>query len=155
MTDASMPLIEAAGHQINVSLPDESVTIDGDAVRLGQVFSNLLNNAAKYTDRGGRITVLCTCDGEEAVVSVRDTGIGIPPDMLSRVFEMFAQVPNPLRRTEQGLGIGLYISKQIVTRHHGEIWAESAGLEQGTTFRIRLPLAPKVDDASQGAASVK
>jgi PAS domain S-box-containing protein len=139
--ETSKPLIEAAGHRLSVSLPSEPIRVDGDPVRLSQVFANLLNNAAKYTEQGGNIAVAARLDGGDAVVSVRDTGIGIARDMLARVFEMFAQVPNSLRRSQDGLGIGLNLVRTLVTMHGGSVTAQSDGIGQGSEFVVRLPVA--------------
>jgi PAS domain S-box-containing protein len=142
--ETSKPVIEAGAHRLEVLLPADPVTIDGDLVRLSQVFANLLNNAAKYTNHGGAITVTGKCDGTEVVVSVRDTGIGIPRNMLSRVFEMFAQVDNPLRHSQDGLGIGLSLVRTLILMHGGSVEARSDGLGHGSEFVVRLPRA-KVD----------
>jgi PAS domain S-box-containing protein len=139
--ETSKPMIEAADHQLAVSLPPEPIFVEGDLVRLSQVFSNLLNNAAKYTNRGGNITVSATREAGQLVVSIRDTGIGIPRDMLSRVFDMFMQVDNPLRRSQEGLGIGLSLVRTIVSMHGGNIEARSDGLGRGSEFVVRLPIA--------------
>jgi PAS domain S-box-containing protein len=139
--ETSKPFIDANGHQIAVALPTDSVRIDGDLVRLAQVFANLLNNAAKYTERGGNITVTARCEDNAVMVSVRDTGIGIPREMLTRVFDMFAQVDNSLRRSQDGLGIGLSLVHTLVSMHGGSVEAHSNGLGHGSEFIVRLPLA--------------
>ena len=146
--ETSKPIIEAGGHVLEVHLPPEQIVIDADLTRLSQVFANLLNNAAKYTNRGGTITVTARREGPEAVVSVRDTGIGIPPDMLGQVFDMFAQVDNPLRRSQDGLGIGLSLVRTLTLMHGGSVEARSDGLGQGSEFVVRLPVAGV--DASGG-----
>jgi PAS domain S-box-containing protein len=148
--ETSKPLIEAAGHRLSVSLPSEPIRVDGDAVRLSQVFANLFNNAAKYTEQGGSIAVTAKLDGGDAVVAVRDTGIGISRDMLARVFEMFAQVPNALRRSQDGLGIGLNLVRTLVAMHGGTVTAHSDGIGQGSEFVVRLPVAND-DDATLGS----
>jgi PAS domain S-box-containing protein len=147
--ETSKPFIDAARHQLSVSLPSEPVVLVGDLVRLAQVFSNLLNNAAKYTDPGGSILVNARCEGSDLVVSIRDTGIGIPRDMLSRVFEMFAQVDNEMRRTQDGLGIGLSLVRSLVSMHGGRVEAFSEGLGRGSEFVVRLPLA-QCNDSTGG-----
>jgi PAS domain S-box-containing protein len=139
--ETSKPFIEAGGHQVELSLPSEAVVLDGDPVRLSQVFANLLNNSAKYTQNGGNITVTARRDATSVAVSIRDTGIGIPPDMLSRVFDMFAQVDNVLRRSKDGLGIGLHLVRTLVGMHGGSVEARSNGLGHGSEFVVRLPLA--------------
>jgi PAS domain S-box-containing protein len=139
--ETSKPLIEAGGHKLAVSLPAEPIMVDGDAVRLAQVFANVLNNAAKYTDKGGQIAVSARREGSHATVSIRDTGIGIPREMLSRVFDMFAQVDHTQRRSQGGLGIGLNLVRTLVTMHGGSVEARSDGPGQGSEFIIRLPMA--------------
>jgi PAS domain S-box-containing protein len=137
--ETSRPLIEACGHELSVSVPPVPVFIDGDLTRLAQVVSNLLNNAAKYTERGGRITLTAERQGSDAVVSVRDTGVGIPAAMLARVFDMFTQVDRSLDRTHGGLGIGLTLVKRLVELHGGSITAHSDGPGRGSEFVVRLP----------------
>jgi PAS domain S-box-containing protein len=139
--ETSRPFIEAGGHHLEVSLPKEAIFLDGDLVRLSQVFANLLNNSAKYTRNGGNITVSAKCDATSVAVSIRDTGIGIPQDMLSRVFDMFAQVDNVLRRSRDGLGIGLNLVRTLVGMHGGSVEAHSGGLGLGSEFVVCLPLA--------------
>jgi PAS domain S-box-containing protein len=139
--EVSRPLIDAAGHQLALAIPPEPMTLDGDPVRLSQVFSNLLNNAAKYTDPGGQIWLTVRREEIGVAISVRDTGIGIPPEMLSRVFELFTQVDHSTSRSQGGLGIGLTLVKSIVEMHGGSIEARSSGPGQGSEFVVRLPLA--------------
>jgi CheY-like chemotaxis protein/two-component sensor histidine kinase len=145
--ETSRPIIEAAGHELVMGLPQEPITLHADVVRLAQVFSNLLNNAAKYTGPGGRIAVTAERDGDAVAVAVQDSGIGIPADMLTEVFEPFTQLDNSLERTRGGLGIGLALAKRLVEMHGGGIEAHSAGPGQGSRFVVRLPVA-----AHQGAA---
>ena len=137
--EASAQLVEAAGHELIVSEPAEQVLLYADPVRLIQVIANLLNNAAKYTENGGKITLRARAEGNEAVISVQDTGIGIPPEMLSRIFEMFVQVDASQARSRQGLGIGLTLVKRLVEMHGGTVEARSAGLGKGSDFVVRLP----------------
>jgi two-component system CheB/CheR fusion protein len=137
--DTTRPLIESGRHQLTVALPTEPVFLRGDPVRLSQVFANLLNNAAKYTDPAGRIILQAHRDGHDVVVTVRDSGIGIPPEKLASVFDMFAQVANPLRRSQDGLGIGLHLVRTLVAMQGGSVRAESGGLGKGSAFTIRLP----------------
>ena len=139
--ETGRPLIEAAAHQLSVELSPEPLLIDADPVRMAQVISNLLNNAAKYTQEGGRITVTAEQRDDEAVVTVRDNGLGIPADMLPRVFEMFAQVDRTLKRAQGGLGIGLALARSLVEMHGGRIAAHSQGLNQGSEFVLHLPLS--------------
>jgi PAS domain S-box-containing protein len=139
--EASRPLIEAHGHELVIDVrPSVPVVIDGDSHRLAQVFSNLLSNSAKYTDRGGSITLTLDCLGAEAVISVRDTGIGIPPDALERVFELFSQMQPDDARSEGGLGIGLSLVRTLTQLHGGSVSAASSGPGTGSVFTVRLPL---------------
>jgi PAS domain S-box-containing protein len=148
--ETSKPFIESGDHTLEIALPEQQIMIEGDLVRLSQVFANLLNNAAKYTNQRGTIWLAGKCVGEMAVVSVRDTGIGIPRDMLTRVFEMFAQVNHPLRRSQEGLGIGLNLVQSLVQMHGGTVEARSEGLGSGSEFVVRLPLA-KGDSTGKSA----
>jgi signal transduction histidine kinase/DNA-binding response OmpR family regulator len=140
--DTTRPLIEAAGHSLTVSLPPHPVYLDADPMRLAQVFSNLLNNAAKYTERGGHLWLTATQGGSDIVITVRDTGIGIPADALSAVFEMFAQVDRSLEKAQGGLGIGLTLVKRLVELHGGTVEARSDGPGKGSEFIARLPIVP-------------
>lgn len=144
--ETSRPLINEAKHQLTISLPAESLVVNADSVRLAQVFSNLLNNAAKYTDEGGQIWLSARRDGAQAVVTVRDNGLGIPAEMQTRVFDIFSQVDHTRGRAQGGLGIGLSLAKRLVELHDATIEMQSAGRGRGTEFTIRLPL---VKDASQ------
>jgi signal transduction histidine kinase len=140
--EASRPLIEAHAHELAIEVhPTDPVIVDGDLHRLAQVFSNLLSNSAKYTERGGRITLSLDCEGGEAVVSVCDNGIGIPPDALERVFEMFSQVRPGDALTEGGLGIGLSLVRTLTQLHGGSVSAASRGPGTGSVFTVRLPIA--------------
>jgi PAS domain S-box-containing protein len=134
------PLIESQGHELIVSLSPESLPLDGDPVRLAQVVGNLLTNAAKYTQANGRIWLTGQRVGDDAVLRVRDTGIGIAPDMLPHIFELFVQVDHASTRSQGGLGIGLTLVKNLVEMHHGTVEAHSAGLGRGSEFVVRLPL---------------
>jgi CheY-like chemotaxis protein len=148
--EASRPFIEEHHHHLEVNLPAEQFMVDGDLVRLSQVFANLLNNAAKYTEAGGRIRLSAHKEGAMVCVSVCDTGIGIPEDMLGRVFEMFTQVENVLHGSQDGLGIGLSLVQSLVRMHGGSVECRSGGLGHGSEFIVRLALAdaPKLDVAS-------
>jgi signal transduction histidine kinase/CheY-like chemotaxis protein len=139
--DTSRPIVDAAGHQLSIDLPDEPITVSGDTVRLTQVFSNLLNNAAKYTHAGGHIRVQLRREGRRAVVSVRDDGIGIAADQLSSVFEMFTQVDRSNRLAQGGLGIGLTLVRSLVAMHGGTVEARSEGVGNGSEFVVVLPAA--------------
>jgi CheY-like chemotaxis protein len=138
--ETSRPVVEQAGHELTVSMPPAPLFVDADTTRLAQVFANLLNNAAKYTEPGGHISLAVQWHGGEAVVAVRDTGIGIPAAMLPRVFDMFTQVDRNLERAQGGLGIGLSIVKRLVEMHGGRIEAHSDGRGLGSEFVVRLPL---------------
>jgi PAS domain S-box-containing protein len=137
--ETSAPLIEGASHRLTVSLPDQPLVVDADPIRLGQVLSNLLSNAAKYTRDGGHIHVAVRREGASAVIAVRDDGIGIPVEMQARVFDMFAQVDRTLKRAQGGLGIGLALARTLVELHGGRIEVKSAGLNQGSEFIVRIP----------------
>jgi PAS domain S-box-containing protein len=139
--ETSRPLIDAGGHALTVTQPEEPIALHADPVRLAQAFSNLLNNAAKYTESGGRIALLVElCDGE-VVVRVRDTGVGIPPEKLPHIFEMFVQVDQSLERTQGGLGIGLTLTRRLVQMHGGTLVGTSEGAGKGSEFIVRLPVA--------------
>jgi signal transduction histidine kinase len=138
--DQSRPLIESARHTFEVSLPPDPLVVEGDKVRLAQVVSNLLINAAKYTPPGGRVELTVIAGPSEVEIVVRDNGIGIPPAMQSRIFDLFAQVDSSTTRSHGGLGIGLTIVKTLVEMHGGTIRATSAGPGQGSQFTVQLPL---------------
>jgi PAS domain S-box-containing protein len=137
--ETARPVIEAAGHELIISLPPEPVHLDADLTRLAQVFGNLLTNSAKYTERGGRIWLAAEPRCGEVVVSVRDNGIGIPADALPHIFDIFSQVDRSLERSTGGLGIGLALVKGLVEMHGGAVTAESGGLGKGSLFTVRLP----------------
>ncbi|WP_458542753.1 ATP-binding protein [Ramlibacter sp.] len=150
--ETGLPLIEAAGHELVVQLPKEPLWLDADPVRLSQVLSNLLSNAAKYTPPKGRITVSAHASGGMAVIQVADTGIGIAAEALDAVFEMFAQAPQSIGISKGGLGIGLSLVRHLVGLHGGSVQAASPGPGQGSSFTIRLPLAAHAAAAPAGAA---
>ena len=139
--EASRPFIAQGGHELLIEMLPGPIHVDADLTRLAQVFSNLLNNAAKYTDRGGQILLTVQHLGTEVVVSVRDNGIGIPTHMLAHVFEMFTQVDRNLDRSQGGLGVGLSIAQRLVQMHGGSVEARSDGLGSGSEFVVRLPVA--------------
>ena len=139
--DTSRPLIEAGGHQVMIDVCSSRLTLDADPVRLSQVFTNLLNNAAKYTEKGGRIWVKAERVDPHAIVSVRDEGIGISAEMLPRVFDLFVQAGRPSGKPPSGIGVGLTLARSLVEMHGGEVEARSAGLGCGAEFLVRLPLA--------------
>jgi signal transduction histidine kinase/ActR/RegA family two-component response regulator len=138
--ETSRPLIEAGGHSLTIALPAEPLLLQADPVRLAQVFANLLNNAARYTPEPGHIRISAHRDGAEVVVSVRDTGIGIPPQMMPYVFEMFTR-GTASRAGGGGLGIGLTLVRSLVAMHGGRVAVHSEGPGRGSEFVIRLPLA--------------
>ncbi|MEX0711214.1 MAG: ATP-binding protein [Pirellulales bacterium] len=138
--ETSGPVIDSYGHELAISLPDESVWLQADPVRLAQVITNLLNNAAKYTNRGGRIWLAARREHDQALLSVRDSGIGIPAHLLPRLFDLFMQVDDRHERSQGGLGIGLALVRRLVEMHGGTITAASAGEGQGSEFTVRLPV---------------
>ena len=174
--ETARPQIEANGHTLTVTLPPQPIHLDADLTRLAQVFWNLLNNSAKYTEPGGRIALTAELKGGEAVVTVQDNGIGIPAESLPHLFEMFSQVDRSLERAQGGLGIGLALVKGLTEAHGGKVEVRSEGVGRGCTFVVRLPVtqqkppagnipadaakpAPKgrilvVDDNRDGAASL-
>jgi PAS domain S-box-containing protein len=139
--ETSRPVVEQSAHILDVKLPQTPLYLDADQTRLAQVFANLLNNAAKYTKRGGHIWFSAEPHGGDAVVKVRDDGIGIPVEALSRIFDIFTQVDRSLERTQGGLGIGLSLVRSLVELHGGSVQAYSAGPGQGSEFTVRLPLS--------------
>jgi signal transduction histidine kinase len=139
--ETSLPLMARAKHDFTVTLPPEPIYLEADAVRLAQVFANLLNNAAKYTDEGGRIRLVADKLGNEVEVSISDTGIGIAPELLPNLFEIFSQARPASGRSQGGLGIGLSLVKGLVEQHGGTVEVHSGGPGKGSTFRVRLPLA--------------
>ena len=137
--ETSRPMIESRGQELIISRTTTPQWIDGDRVRLAQVLSNLLNNAAKYTGEGGKITLTVMRDGSDAVIEVRDTGIGISPDVLPHVFDLFIQADRSLAHSQGGLGLGLTLVRQLVEIHGGTVTAASAGIGKGSSFTVRLP----------------
>ena len=144
------PLVDAQGHELSVRMPSESLLLDADPVRLAQVVGNLLTNAAKYTEPGGRIWLTAERDGDMAVLRVRDNGIGIAPHMLPRIFELFVQVDHASTKAQGGLGIGLTLVKNLVEMHNGIVQARSEGLGKGCEFVVRLPLVAQALDQDHG-----
>jgi signal transduction histidine kinase len=138
--ETSRPAIEAARHDFSVTLPSQPVLLDADPLRLAQAFSNLLNNAAKYTERGGSITLSADQEGSEVTIRVRDSGIGIGPETLPHLFKMFVQASRSVDRSQGGLGIGLSVVKGIVEMHGGTVEASSEGPGKGSEFVVRLPV---------------
>jgi PAS domain S-box-containing protein len=138
--EATRPFLESFDHELTVALPDETVYLNADHTRLAQVVSNLLNNAAKYTNPHGQIRLTAWRQGEEVIVSIQDNGIGIPAEHLPRLFEMFSQVDSALERSQGGLGIGLALVRGLVEMHGGRIEARSAGPGLGSEFLLHLPV---------------
>jgi CheY-like chemotaxis protein/anti-sigma regulatory factor (Ser/Thr protein kinase) len=139
--ETSRSLIEELGHELTIELPDRPVWLDADPTRLAQVFMNLLNNAAKYSDRGGRIRLTAEPHGGEVEVVVKDSGIGIPIDKLDSIFDLFSQVDRSLEKSQGGLGIGLSLVKRLVEMHGGTVEARSDGPGNGSEFVVRLQVA--------------
>jgi CheY-like chemotaxis protein/two-component sensor histidine kinase len=139
--ETSRPLIDSRRHKLVIALPDESLSVFGDLTRLSQVLANLLNNAAKYTDARGLIQLRGERDGGEVVIRVQDNGIGISREMLSKVFDLFAQADRTLERSSGGLGIGLALVRRLVEMHGGSVRAHSGGPGQGTEMMVRLPMS--------------
>jgi len=154
--EATRPLIGERAHRLSVSMPEDTIWLEGDATRLVQVIENLLTNAAKYTPAQGSISLTAAREGDEAVVRVRDSGIGIPAELLPKVFEMFAQGDRSSTRTEGGLGLGLTIARSIVVRHGGQLTAHSEGAGRGSEFVVRLPCVTRGLDTppAPGTAAV-
>ncbi len=145
--EVARPLIDSAGQELTVELPDQPIYLNADRARLAQVFGNLLNNSCKYTRANGRIWLQARLVGDEVVVSVRDNGAGIPPDKLESIFDMFMQVDRSAERSQDGLGIGLTLVKRLAEMHGGSIEALSAGEEQGSEFVVRLPILQRPAEA--------
>jgi PAS domain S-box-containing protein len=146
--ETSRPLIEASGHTLTVSLPRVPVLLEADPARLAQLFANLLNNSAKYTNRGGLIAIEVQTDAHEVAVTLRDNGIGLSCESLALLFDMFWQANRTLDRAQGGLGIGLTLVRRLAEMHGGTVQAQSEGLGKGSQFVVRLPLA----GAALGAA---
>ena len=153
--EMSRPHIESAHHKLSITFPDEPTDLLADPARLAQVFSNLLNNAARYTRRGGRIEVVVDAAEEELVVRVRDNGIGIAPEMLGRVFGLFTQVKQASEARQGGLGIGLSLVRGLVRLHDGQVEARSEGLERGSEFIVRLPRQRRETVPTPGADALR
>jgi two-component system CheB/CheR fusion protein len=140
--ETAQPAVDANGHTVEVSVPLDPVYVMGDLLRLAQVISNLLTNASKYSTRPGPIHVTLARAGDQALVSVKDEGEGIPPELLPHVFDLFVQGDHTLARSQGGLGIGLTLVRRLIEMHHGEVSAFSAGKGSGSEFRIRIPVLP-------------
>jgi signal transduction histidine kinase/ActR/RegA family two-component response regulator len=150
-TETSRPVLESHHHRLSIVLPAEAIYIDADPLRMAQVLSNLLNNAAKYTNSGGQIRLSATSEGSEVVFRVRDNGIGIPPEMLSGIFDLFAQVDHSLDHSQGGLGLGLTLVRSLVEMHGGRVQALSEGLSRGSEFVVRLPILDPTQARSEPA----
>jgi PAS domain S-box-containing protein len=150
--ETSEPLVREAGHRLEIDLPAEPLWLEGDPVRLAQILANLLNNAAKYTPDGGQISVRAWRDGDDAVISVRDNGVGIAAEALPRMFEMFSRGDRDSGLSQGGLGIGLALSRRLAQMHNGSLEATSDGPGKGSEFLVRLPLAVTPGPAATGAA---
>jgi two-component system CheB/CheR fusion protein len=159
--EAARPVVEAAGHHLDVQRPDEPLLLEGDSTRLSQVFQNLLDNAAKYTPKGGQIALTAKRRGPEALVSVRDTGTGIPPEMQSLIFELFTRLHPDEDMKVSGLGIGLALARQLVGLHGGKIEVKSNGAGTGSEFIVHLPVfrgaaaasSPAADESSESSTA--
>jgi PAS domain S-box-containing protein len=153
--EGSRPAIDAGKHSLSITLPDQPLVLHGDPTRLAQIVSNILINAAKYTPSGGKISISAIRENNEVVITVSDTGVGIPTDKLDAIFEMFGQVNQSIGRAQGGLGIGLALVKNLVSLHGGTVHAESAGANRGSTFVIRLPLATDTSATGTSGAPVR
>ena len=145
--EAARSLYENMEHELTVALPEQPVYLNADPTRLAQVMGNLLNNACKFTDQGGRISLTVKREGEQAVIRVRDSGVGIAADKLPSIFDMFVQVDTSLERSVGGLGIGLTLVKNLVEMHGGTVEAYSDGVGQGSEFVVRLPVIETIKPA--------
>jgi len=150
--EVSQPLIDAAGHNLTIDWPDQTIWLNADPTRLAQIFSNLLSNSAKYMRPGGKIKFTARREGEKVLISVRDTGFGIPADMLDSVFDMFTQINRTLERSQGGLGIGLSLVRTLVEMHAGAVHAASDGIDLGSEFTVTLPTVSAPAEAPEPAA---
>jgi CheY-like chemotaxis protein/two-component sensor histidine kinase len=150
--EAATPLMEEGRHELAVDIPEKRIWMRADGVRLQQVFTNLLNNAAKYTEDGGKIDLSARLEDGEVAVSVRDTGVGISPDVLPRVFDLFAQGDRSLDRSQGGLGIGLTMVKNLIEMQGGTVRAHSEGMGKGSEFVVRLPFLSVQEPESEEEA---
>ena len=152
--EASQHYIDAGSHRFVAEIPSEAVWLEADHTRLAQVVANLLNNAAKYTPPGGTISLSANRTDGMVEITVTDTGVGIPPEMQSQIFEIFAQVEDHLTKAQGGLGIGLALVKQLVALHGGVIAVESLGQDMGSTFSVRIPIAAEGPPSDAGLQRV-
>ena len=153
--EATRPLMDEAGHQLVLRLPDKPVRLYADASRLTQILTNLLNNAAKFTPRQGRIELTANRNHADVSIVISDTGVGIPIDKLDRVFDMFVQINDTSEYGHTGLGIGLTLVKRLVEMHGGKVDVQSRGLNLGTTVQIRLPVLPDTRPAVKGVSRIR
>jgi len=153
--DTARPLIEEGGHTLHLQLPESPVPLDADHARLAQVFANLLNNAAKYSDAKGRIELGAAIEGDEVQVWISDSGIGLTVEQMDTVFEMFRQVDTTVERSRGGLGIGLTLVQRLTEMHGGRVEVHSEGPNRGSTFRVRLPHAGAVETLPPAAAPAR
>jgi CheY-like chemotaxis protein/two-component sensor histidine kinase len=155
--EAIRPVVQQRQHELSVTLPDTPLWLYGDPHRLEQVVVNLLTNAAKYTDKGGRTWLTVKQEGDEMMLRVRDTGVGIAPEFLPRIFDLFTQADRSLDRSQGGLGIGLTLVQRLVEMHRGTVEAHSDGLGKGSEFVVRLPvlLSPAKSQRPTPAEPVK
>ena len=161
VAEATRPICETMRHEFSVTLPPTPIYVHADPIRLAQVVGNLLNNACKFTEDGGRIELTVEREGEQAIIRVRDSGIGIASDHLPRIFDLFTQIDHSIERSRGGLGIGLSLVKDVVEMHGGTVTAHSAGLGQGCEFVVRLPVlvganlpvTPEPSKATQAATT--
>jgi CheY-like chemotaxis protein len=144
--EATRAIVDARDRVLTIALPPHPLWVEGDVTRLSQAFSNLLANAIKFTERGGRIAVSAVPEGALARITVEDSGIGIPPALLGRIFDMFTQLQEFRDRTQGGLGIGLTLARRLIELHGGTIEAFSEGAGLGSTFVVHLPIAPALSD---------
>jgi signal transduction histidine kinase len=140
--EIARPVIDAKGHELTISLPDGPVSLEADPIRLSQAFTNLLNNAAKYSEPGGHIALSARREGSEVVIGVRDDGVGIAPEILPRIFDLFVQDGRSADQSQGGLGIGLALVKSLIEMHGGIVQARSDGVGRGSEFLVRLPAPP-------------
>ena len=150
--ETSRPLIDAGGHKLTIALPEEPLWLDADPARIAQVLGNLLNNAAKYTRKNGRIQLSAERKENDVIIHIKDNGIGLSADMLPRIFDMFSQVDSSIERAQGGMGIGLALVKNLVELHSGSVTAASAGTGKGSEFTVRLPLACAPDNAKSASS---
>ena len=153
--ETSRPLIESAGHELLITVPEQPVFVEADPTRLAQVFANLLNNSAKYTNPGGRIQIEAKHLGREVVVAVRDNGVGIACDALAYVFNMFRQVDRSLEQSQGGLGIGLSLVRRLVELHGGTVNALSEGPGKGSEFVVNLPVSDMKSAAAEALPAAR